>query len=155
MASVFIIFFFLWKLIDRFIDSLAGQDDTIAEEGEEDADSEWGGGQLLDRSQTLLPIVRKFLGIVIFVMLVLFSLSSLGVNIGPLLAGAGVMGIAIGFGAGGESRQPLGLATVGGLVFSQFLTLYITPVVYTYLDRFQKQVSRKVSIFRTKTSEAA
>ncbi|MBW1781493.1 MAG: efflux RND transporter permease subunit [Deltaproteobacteria bacterium] len=67
----------------------------------------------------------------------------------------GTLPIAIGFGAGGESRQPLGLATVGGLVFSQLLTLYITPVVYTYLDRFQKKVSRKVSIFRTKTSEAA
>ncbi|HDL89714.1 MAG TPA: mechanosensitive ion channel family protein [Thermodesulforhabdus norvegica] len=54
---------------------------------------------MLDRSQTLLPIVRKFLGIVMLVMLVLFTLSSLGVNIAPLLAGAGVMGIAIGFGA--------------------------------------------------------
>ncbi|MBC8420622.1 MAG: efflux RND transporter permease subunit [Desulfobacterales bacterium] len=65
----------------------------------------------------------------------------------------GTLPIAIGFGAGGESRQPLGLATVGGLIFSQLLTLYITPVVYTYLDRFQKKISRKVGIFRTKTSE--
>jgi HAE1 family hydrophobic/amphiphilic exporter-1 len=65
----------------------------------------------------------------------------------------GTLPIAIGFGAGGESRQPLGLATVGGLLFSQLMTLYLTPVVYIYLDRFQKKVSRKVGIFRLKSKE--
>jgi hydrophobic/amphiphilic exporter-1 (mainly G- bacteria), HAE1 family len=65
----------------------------------------------------------------------------------------GTLPIAIGFGAGGESRQPLGLATVGGLLFSQLMTLYLTPVVYVYLDRFQKKVSRKVGIFRSKNAE--
>jgi HAE1 family hydrophobic/amphiphilic exporter-1 len=49
----------------------------------------------------------------------------------------GTLPIALGFGAGAESRRPLGLAVVGGLIFSQVLTLYLTPVYYVYLDRFQ------------------
>jgi HAE1 family hydrophobic/amphiphilic exporter-1 len=48
--------------------------------------------------------------------------------------------IAIAFGAGSEARQPLGLTVVGGLLVSQLVTLYITPVFYIYLDRFQKRV---------------
>ncbi|HUE22410.1 MAG TPA: efflux RND transporter permease subunit [Bryobacteraceae bacterium] len=49
----------------------------------------------------------------------------------------GTLPIALGYGEGADARQPLGLAVVGGLVVSQFLTLYITPVIYLYMERFQ------------------
>jgi HAE1 family hydrophobic/amphiphilic exporter-1 len=52
----------------------------------------------------------------------------------------GAIPIAIGLGAGSEARQPLGLTVVGGLLVSQMVTLYITPVFYIYLDRFQRKV---------------
>lgn len=60
---------------------------------------------------------------------------------------AGTLPIAIGWGASAAVRQPLGLAVVGGLLLSQFLTLYLTPVVYVYLDRFGSWLSmRRVSV---------
>ena len=50
----------------------------------------------------------------------------------------GTLPIALGYGEGADARQPLGLAVVGGLVVSQFLTLYITPVIYLYLEKVQE-----------------
>ena len=61
----------------------------------------------------------------------------------------GTMPIALGVGAGSESRRPLGMAVVGGLLVSQLLTLYITPVVYLYMESLRHRVARK------KTSEDA
>jgi HAE1 family hydrophobic/amphiphilic exporter-1 len=55
----------------------------------------------------------------------------------------GTLPIALGSGAGAESRRPLGLAVVGGLLFSQFLTLFVTPVFYTYMDHFQNRLRRR------------
>jgi HAE1 family hydrophobic/amphiphilic exporter-1 len=55
----------------------------------------------------------------------------------------GTLPIAIGWGTGAESRRPLGLAVVGGLAFSQIITLYVTPVVYTYLDALQHRFGRR------------
>jgi HAE1 family hydrophobic/amphiphilic exporter-1 len=51
--------------------------------------------------------------------------------------------IALGFGAGAEARRPLGMAVVGGLVFSQSLTLYVTPVFYVYMEKFQNFMRRR------------
>jgi HAE1 family hydrophobic/amphiphilic exporter-1 len=55
----------------------------------------------------------------------------------------GTLPIALGIGAGAESRQPLGLAVVGGLLFSQMLTLCVTPVFYVYIEEFREWVERR------------
>ena len=57
----------------------------------------------------------------------------------------GTIPIAIGWGSGAESRRPLGLAVVGGLAFSQLVTLYVTPVFYTYLDALQQRLGRRMA----------
>ena len=55
----------------------------------------------------------------------------------------GAVPIALGYGAGGEARRPLGLVVVGGLLFSQLVTLYLTPVFYTYLAAVQAWMSAR------------
>jgi HAE1 family hydrophobic/amphiphilic exporter-1 len=67
-----------------------------------------------------------------------------------LAAIMGALPIALGIGAGAEVRRPLGLAVVGGLAFSQIVTLYLTPVYYTYMDEFQHWVDRR---FRTQNEK--
>ena len=66
-----------------------------------------------------------------------------------LAAVFGAIPIALGFGADGASRRPLGLVIVGGLVVSQFITLFITPVIYLYLEEFQEKVLNRTSFFRS------
>jgi HAE1 family hydrophobic/amphiphilic exporter-1 len=58
----------------------------------------------------------------------------------------GTLPIALGHGAGAESRRPLGIAVVGGLAFSQIVTLYITPVIYTYFDALQQRLRRRKAV---------
>jgi len=66
-----------------------------------------------------------------------------------LAAVIGAMPIALGYGADGASRRPLGLVIVGGLVVSQFLTLYVTPVIYLYLEEFQEKVLDRFAFIRS------
>jgi HAE1 family hydrophobic/amphiphilic exporter-1 len=66
-----------------------------------------------------------------------------------LAAVFGALPIALGYGADGASRRPLGLVIVGGLVVSQFITLYVTPVIYLYLEDFQEKVLDRNSFFRS------
>ena len=66
-----------------------------------------------------------------------------------LAAVIGAVPIAAGYGADGASRRPLGMVIVGGLVVSQFITLYVTPVIYLYLEQFQVKVLDRTSFFRS------
>jgi HAE1 family hydrophobic/amphiphilic exporter-1 len=66
-----------------------------------------------------------------------------------LAAVFGALPIALGFGADGASRRPLGLVIVGGLIVSQFITLYITPAIYLYLEEFQEKVLDRTAFFRS------
>nr|MBA3658893.1 efflux RND transporter permease subunit [Gemmatimonadales bacterium] len=66
----------------------------------------------------------------------------------------GTLPIALGHGAGAESRRPLGVAVVGGLLFSQLITLYITPVIYTYLDALQERLAHRKGAVARESREA-
>jgi HAE1 family hydrophobic/amphiphilic exporter-1 len=70
-----------------------------------------------------------------------------------LAAVIGAVPIAAGYGADGASRRPLGLVIVGGLVVSQFITLYVTPVIYLYLEQFQEKVLNRTSFFHSGHSQ--
>jgi len=87
-----------WRFASSFIQRKI-EEATPEVTEEKDDDDEFGGGGPTGRSHTLLPMVRKVIGSILVVMVVLIVLSSLGVNITPLLAGAGVLGLAVGFGA--------------------------------------------------------
>jgi small-conductance mechanosensitive channel len=86
-----------WRMLNAYVTRKLAE--TAPAPSEEDEEEEEMAGVILDRSHTLLPMLRKFIGTVLFTMVILIVLSSLGVDIGPLIAGAGVIGLAIGFGA--------------------------------------------------------
>jgi HAE1 family hydrophobic/amphiphilic exporter-1 len=67
----------------------------------------------------------------------------------------GALPIAVGYGAYGDTRKSLGLVIVGGLIVSQFITLYITPVIYLYLEQFQKKVLRGASSVHSEPSKGS
>jgi small-conductance mechanosensitive channel len=88
-----------WRFAASYIERKIAEATPEVEEQKEDVDDEFGGAVVRGRSHTLLPMLRKVIGTILMVMVVLIVISSLGVNIGPLLAGAGVIGLAVGFGA--------------------------------------------------------
>ncbi|MFW2367417.1 MAG: mechanosensitive ion channel family protein [Desulforhopalus sp.] len=88
-----------WRFTSAYIERKIAEATPEVEEKEEEVDDEFGGAVARGRSHTLLPMLRKVIGTVLVVMVMLIVISSLGVNIGPLLAGAGVIGLAVGFGA--------------------------------------------------------
>jgi HAE1 family hydrophobic/amphiphilic exporter-1 len=72
-----------------------------------------------------------------------------------LAALLGALPIALGYGADGASRRPLGVVVIGGLVVSQLITLFITPAIYLYLEEFQEKFLDRISFFRSRRSQAS
>ncbi len=96
-AIILTIALLFWQFVSSWIERKIAE--SIPEEEDETEDDEWGTGSSRGRSYTLLPMIRKFIGSILVVMVTMTILSSIGVDIGPLLAGAGVVGLALGFGA--------------------------------------------------------
>ncbi len=88
----------VWRFASSYIEKKLAES-APEENEEENGDDEWGGAATQGRSYTILPMLRKFIACTLVVMVALVILSSMGIDIGPLLAGAGVVGLAIGFGA--------------------------------------------------------
>jgi small-conductance mechanosensitive channel len=87
----------IWSQTNRFIEKKLVV--PVLTDAQTEAQEEEYSSIALNRSYTLLPVMRKFLGVVLVVMVTLIVLSSMGINIAPLMAGAGVVGLAIGFGS--------------------------------------------------------
>ncbi len=104
-----ILAYFLWMYVKSYIEKKLGIDEESEDEGFAD---EMGGAGGRDRSHTLLPLLQKFIGVVLFVTVALIVMSSIGVEIGPLLASAGIFGLAIGLGS-----QTLVRDVVAGIFF--------------------------------------
>jgi small-conductance mechanosensitive channel len=95
IGIIFVLGYLAWDLFKHFIGRWVPEEDegpTLPSDGE-------GGGAGASRAQTLIPLLRTFVLLVLIVMVTMLVLDQLGVNIGPLIAGAGVVGLAIGFGA--------------------------------------------------------
>ena len=90
---------FIWRFISKIIERKIAESMPEPEEEAADDGGEFGAAKQLGRSYTLLPMIRKFIATTLLVMVALIVLSSIGVDIAPLLAGAGVVGLAVGFGA--------------------------------------------------------
>jgi small-conductance mechanosensitive channel len=88
-----------WRFASAFIERKIEEATPEPSENAENDDNEFGGAVPEGRSYTLLPMLRKVLASTLIIMVILIVLSTLGVNIAPLLAGAGVLGLAVGFGA--------------------------------------------------------
>ncbi len=90
---------FLWRFAANYISRKLKEEVPQNREGTEQEEDEWGSAATLGRGHTLLPVLRKVIGSVLITVVIMTILSSIGVDIKPLLAGAGVVGIAVGFGA--------------------------------------------------------
>jgi small-conductance mechanosensitive channel len=88
-----------WQFISEWIELKITESLPAEDESDNDKDDEWGTAAARGRSYTLLPMIRRFIGTILVTMVTMTILSSTGVDIGPLLAGAGVVGLAVGFGA--------------------------------------------------------